>query len=633
MSDISHFQRWSIYWYQDLSAWYLSLPALVSILVSGSLCLVALTSSVGLYIGIRIFVPDISHFQRWSIYWYQDLSAWYLSLPALVSILVSGSLCLVSLTSSVGLYIGIRISLPGISHFQRWSLYWYQDLCAWYLSLPALVYILVSGSLCLVSLTSSVGLYIGIKIFVPGISHFQRWSIYWYQDLCSWYLSLPALVYILVSGSLCLVSLTSSVGLYIGIRIFVPGISHFQRWSIYWYQDLCAWYLSLPALVSILVSGSLCLVSLTSSVGLYIGIRIFVPDISHFQRWSIYWYQDLSAWYLSLPVLVSILVSGSLCLVSLTSSVGLYIGIRISVPGISHFQRWSLYWYQDLCAWYPHFQRWSIYWYQDLCAWYLSLPALVSILVSGSLCLVSLTSSVGLYIGIKIFVPGISHFQRWSIYWYQDLSAWYLSLPALVSILVSGSLCLVSLSSRVGLYIGIRISVPGISHFQHWSIYWYQDLCARYLSVPALIYILVSRSLCLVSLTSSVGLYIGIRIFVPDISHFQRWSIYWYQGLYIGIRIFVPDISHFQHWYIYWYQDLCARYLSLPALVYILVSGSLCLVSLTSSVGLYIGIRISVPGISHFQRWSIYWYQDLCARYLSLPALVYILICAGFVLF
>ena len=69
----------------------------------------------------------------------------------------------------------------------------------------------------------------------------------------------------------------------------------------------------------------------------------------------------------------------------------------------------------------------------------------------------------------------------------------------------------------------------------------------------------------------------------------------------------MPDISHFQRWFIYWYQDLCARYLSLPALVYILVSGSLCQISLTSSVGLYIGIRLFVPDISHFQRWSIYW--------------------------
>ena len=108
---------------------------------------------------------------------------------------------------------------------------------------------------------------------------------------------------------------------------------------------------------------------------------------------------------------------------------------------------------------------------------------------------------------------------------------------------------------------------------------------------------------------------------MPDISHFQRWPIQ-----YIGIRSFVPDISHFQRWSIYWYQELCARYLSLPALTYILVSGSLCQISLTSSVGLYIGIRIFVPDISHFQRWSIYWYQELCARYLSLPALVYILV-------
>ena len=137
------------------------------------------------------------------------------------------------------------------------------------------------------------GFPIGIRIFVPDISHFQCWSVYWYQDLCARYLSLPALVYILVSGCLCQISLTSSVGLYIGIRIFEPDISHFQHWSIYWYQDLCARYLSLPALVYILVSGSLCQISLTSSVGLYIGIRIFVPDISHFQRWSIYWYQDL----------------------------------------------------------------------------------------------------------------------------------------------------------------------------------------------------------------------------------------------------------------------------------------------------------------------------------------------------
>ena len=95
--------------------------------------------------------------------------------------------------------------------------------------------------------------------------------------------------FLLVSGSLCWISLTSSVGLYIGIRIFVPDLSHFQRWSIHWYQDLCARYLSLPALVYILVSGSLCQISLTPSVGLYIGIRVFVPDLSHFQRWSIYW--------------------------------------------------------------------------------------------------------------------------------------------------------------------------------------------------------------------------------------------------------------------------------------------------------------------------------------------------------
>ena len=119
-------------------------------------------------------------------------------------------------------------------------------------------FLLVSGALCQISLTSNVGLYIGNRIFVPDISHFQRWPIYWYQELCARYLSLPALVYILVSGSLCQVSLTSSVGLYIGIRIFVPGISHFQRWPIYWYQDLCARYLSLPALAYILVSGSLC---------------------------------------------------------------------------------------------------------------------------------------------------------------------------------------------------------------------------------------------------------------------------------------------------------------------------------------------------------------------------------------
>ena len=234
-------------------------------------------------------MPDISHFQRWSIYWYQDLCARYLSLPALVSILVSGSLCQISLTSSVGLYIGISIFVPDISHFQCWSIYWYQDLCARYLSLPALVYILVSGSLCQISPTSSVGLYIGIRIFVPDISHFQHWSIYWYQDLCARYLPLPVLVYILVSVSLCQISPTSSVGLYIGIRIFVPDISHFQHWSIYWYQDLCARYLPLPVLVYILVSGYLCQISLTSSVGLYIGIRIFVPDIYHFQRWSIYW--------------------------------------------------------------------------------------------------------------------------------------------------------------------------------------------------------------------------------------------------------------------------------------------------------------------------------------------------------
>ena len=195
-------------------------------------------------------MPDISHFQRWSIYWYQDLCARYLSLPALVYILVSGSLCQISFTSSVGR-------------------------------------ILISGSLCQISLTSSVGLYIGIRIFVTDISHFQRWSIYWYQDICARYLSLPALVYILVSGYLCQISFTSSVGLYIDIRIFVPDISHFLCWSIYWYQDLCARYnLSLPALVYILVSGSLCQISLTSSVGLYIGIRIFVPDMSHFQRWS-----------------------------------------------------------------------------------------------------------------------------------------------------------------------------------------------------------------------------------------------------------------------------------------------------------------------------------------------------------
>ena len=269
-------------------------------MVSG-LCQISLTSSVGLYIGIRIFVPDISHFQCWSIYQYQDLCARYLSLLALVYILVSGSLCQISLTSSVGLYIGIRIFVPDISHFQCWSIYWYQDLCARYLSLPVLVYISVSVYLSQISLTSSTGLYIGIRIFVPDISHFQRWSIYWYQDLCARYLSLPALVYILVSGSLC---------------------RHFQRWSIYWYQDLCAWYLSLPALVYILVSGSLSQISLTSSVGLYIDIRIFEPDISHFQHWSIYWYQDLCARYLSLPALVYILVSG-LCQIYLTSSVGL----------------------------------------------------------------------------------------------------------------------------------------------------------------------------------------------------------------------------------------------------------------------------------------------------------------------
>ena len=113
-------------------------------------------------------------------------------------------------------------------------------------------------------------------------------------------------------------------------------------------------------------------------------------------------------------------------------------------------------------------------------------------------------------------------------------------------------------------------SVACISPSNEGFSYWYQNLCARYLSLPALVYILISGSLCQVSLTSSVGLYIGIRIFVPDISHFQRWSIYWY-------------------------QDLCARYLSLPVL-------------------------------------AIYWYQDLCASYLSLPALVYILVCAGFVL-
>ena len=247
--------------------------------------------------------------------------------------------------------------MPDISHFQRWSIY-------------------------------------GIRIFVPDISHFQRWSIYWYQDLCARYLSLPALVYILVSGCLCQISLTSSVGLYIGIRIFVPDISHFQRWSIYWYHDLCARYLSLPVLVYILVSGSLCQISLTSSVGLYIGIRMFEPDISHFQRWSIYWYQDLCARYLSLPALVYILVSGSLCQISLTSSVGLYIGSRIFVPDISHFQRWS-----DI----SHFQRWSIYWYQDLCARFLSLPALVYILVAGCLCQVSHTFSIGLYIGLCRF--------------------------------------------------------------------------------------------------------------------------------------------------------------------------------------------------------------------------------------
>ena len=159
--------------------------------------------------------------------------------------------------------------MADISHFQRWSIYWYQDHCVRYLSLPALVYILVSGSLCQISLTSSVGLYIGIRILCQ-ISLFQCWSIYWYQDLCARYLS-------------------SSVGLYIGIRIFVPGISHFQHWSIYWYQDLCVRYLSLPALVYILVSGSLCQISLTSSIGLYIGIRIFVSDISHFQCWFVYW--------------------------------------------------------------------------------------------------------------------------------------------------------------------------------------------------------------------------------------------------------------------------------------------------------------------------------------------------------
>ena len=459
-------------------------------MVSGSLCQISLTSSVGL------------------IYWYQNLCARYLSLPALVYILVSGSLCQISLTSSVGLCIGVRIFVPDISHFQRWSIYWYQDLCARYLTLTALVYILESGSLCQISLTSSVGLCIGIRIFVPDISHFQRWSLYWYQYLCARYLSLPALVYILASGSLRQISLTSSVGLYIGIRIFVPDISHFQRWSIYWHQDLCARYLSLPALVYILVSG------------------FFVPDISNFQRWSIYWYQDLCTRYLTLPALVYILVSGSLCQISLTSSVGLYIGIRIFMPDISHFQCWSIYWYQDLCA------------------RYFSLPALVYILVSGSLCQIPLTSSVDLYIGIRIFVPDISHFQRWSIYWYQDRCARYLSLPALVYILASGSLCQISLTS-------------------------------------ALVYVLVSGSLCQISLTSSVGLCIGIRIFVPDISHFQRWSIYWY-------------------------QDLCARYLSLPAFVYILLSGSLCLISFTSSVGLYIVIRIFVPDIFHFQRWSIY---------------------------
>ncbi len=116
-------------------------------------------------------VTCIFSFLRRFSYWYH-LSARYLSLPALVYILVSGS-------------------LPDISHFQRWSTYWYQDLCQ-------------------ISLTSSIGLYIGIRIFAR-------------------YLSLPALVYILVSGSL-------------------PDISHFKRWSIYWYH-LCARYLSLPSLV------------------------------------------------------------------------------------------------------------------------------------------------------------------------------------------------------------------------------------------------------------------------------------------------------------------------------------------------------------------------------------------------
>ena len=158
-----------------------------------------------------------------------------------------------------------------------------------------------------------------------------------------------------------------------------------------------------------------------------------MPDISHFQRWSIYWYQELYARYLPLPALIYILVSGALCQISPTSSVDLYIGIRIFVPDISHFQRWSIYWYQDICARYLPFQRWSIYWYQDLCARYLPLPALVYILVSGSL-------------------------------------ARYLSLPALVYILVSGSLCQISPTSRVGLYISIRIFVPDISHFQRWSI-------------------------------------------------------------------------------------------------------------------------------------------------------------------
>ena len=80
-------------------------------------------------------------------------------------LLVSGSSCQISLTSSVGLYIGIRIVLPDISHFQCWSIYWSQDLLARYLSLPVLVYILVSGSSCQISLTSSVVLYIGLCRF------------------------------------------------------------------------------------------------------------------------------------------------------------------------------------------------------------------------------------------------------------------------------------------------------------------------------------------------------------------------------------------------------------------------------------------------------------------------------------